>query len=60
MPYFADESINKKNEYDFSQQIIPITENFLLFNRLTNLFSKFSDETAERGKKFVENIKHSK
>ncbi len=57
MPYFADESINKKNEYDFSQQIIPITENFLLFNRLTNLFSKFSDETAERGKKFVENIK---
>jgi hypothetical protein len=57
VPYFADESINKKNEYDFSQQIIPITENFLLFNRLTNLFSKFSDETAERGKKFVENIK---
>ena len=57
MPYFADESINKKNEYDFSQQKNLIPQNFFLINRLTNVFSKFNDETAERGKKFVENIK---
>lgn len=48
---------NKKNESEISQQKTPITQNFFLFNRLTNVSTKFSYETAERGEKFTENIK---